>query len=794
MIGESISHYRVLSRLGSGGMGEVYLAEDTRLGRKVAMKFLPPESAENPHANKRLLREAQAAAKLDHPHICAIFEVGHEGSRGFIVMQYIEGETLAQRIDRKPLDLLESARLAEQIADALNEAHSHGIIHRDLKPMNVMITERGQAKLMDFGLAKLIPSGGQILGSQIQTMSQLTSPGSMVGTVPYMSPEQIKGEELDARSDLFSLGTVFYEMITGSRPFLANTGAETIGAILFAAPPPLSTYAHGTPAEAERIVNKLLAKERSERYQTAADVLADLKRLIEEIEFEARLRRSGDKMSSSSMATAVINPTLPASTSASQSVSGGGSSPTRKRRATKAIDSLAVMPLVNASSDPEMEYLSDGITESIINKLAHLPKLRVMARASVFRYKGRDLDPQQIGSELNVRAVVTGRMTQRGDRLMISIELSNAENGAHIWGEQYNRTSPDIFELEDEISRVIAEQLRLKLTSGEKRQMTRRYTENPEVYKLYLNGRYHYNKMTGEGMKRAIDYYQQAIAMEPGYAPAYAGLSHTFVTLWWYGFVSPDDAVPHARAATMKALEIDPRLSEAHTSLARIRQCYDWQWDEAEKEFKRAIKLNPNSSDAHLAYATFLASMCRFDEARAEGKRTLELDPLSLSANLTLGWSLYYFTREYDQAIEHGRKMLDMEPNFYGAHWLISASLNLQGKFEEALASHQQALALGGGSHVLAGLGSVYARWGKRDEALKVIDELKELMKSTYVPAYQIAMVYAFLGDKDPAFEWLERAYRERNGTLAYLKTDCAMDNLRGDPRLTDLMQRLGLN
>ena len=774
-------------------MGEVYLAEDTKLGRKVAIKVLPPESAENPNANKRLLREAQAAATLDHPQICAIYEVGHEGSRSFIVMQYIEGETLAERIERKPLELIESARLAEQIADALNEAHSHGIIHRDLKPMNVMITSRGQAKLMDFGLAKLVEGENGVLGSQVQTRSQLTSPGSVVGTVPYMSPEQVRGEDLDARSDLFSLGTVMYEMITGSCPFSAKTGAEIIGAILLTQPPALSTCAPGTPAEAERIVNKLLTKEKSDRYQTATEALADLEWLIEELEFAAKLGRSGHLNSSSGVGTAVITPVLPASQPASQSASTETSSAVRKRR-PKAIDSLAVMPLLNASNDPEMEYLSDGITESIINKLAQVPRLRVMARASIFRYKGRDFDPQQIGRELNVRAVLTGRVMQRGERLVISIELSDAEDGRHIWGEQYNRTSTDIFELEDEISRVISEQLRLKLTPRERKQMTRRYTDNPDVYKLYLNGRYYYNKFTAEGMQKAIAFYRQAIAMEPAYAPAYAGLSDTFVTMWWYGFVSPDDAVPHARAATMRALEIDDKLSEAHTALGRIRQCYDWQWTEAEKEFKRAIKLNPNSSDAHLAYATFLGSMRRFDEARAEGKLTLELDPLSLISNLTLGWTLYYFTREYDQAIEHGRKMLEMEPTFFGAHWLISASLNLKGEFEEALVSHQQAIALGGGSHVLAGLGSVYARWGKRDEALKVIEQLKNLMKETYVPAYQVAMVYAFLGDKDSAFEWLEKAYEERNGTLAYLKTDCAMDNLNGDPRLADLMQRLGLN
>jgi serine/threonine-protein kinase len=769
-------------------MGEVYLAEDSLLRRKVAIKFLEPGSTDNPNANRRLIREAQAAATLDHPNICAIYEVGEEASRHFIVMQYVEGETLAARIERGALSLIEATRLGKQIADALSEAHSRSIIHRDIKPMNVMITSRGIAKLMDFGLAKLVDSGNMSLDSQIQTRSLLTSPGSIVGTVPYMSPEQIKGDEIDTRSDLFSLGALLYETISGRRPFSARTAAETISAILLTDPPPLGAVKPGTHPEAERIVTKLLAKEKDHRYQTASAVLVDLTRLAKELELG---ERSVPRGPSSGAAIDAITPALTGSRADLHPEIG--STPGLGRHPSKrAIDSLAVMPLINASNDPEMEYLSDGVTESIINKLAQVPKLRVMGRASVFRYKGRDIDPEQIGRELNVRAVLTGRVMHRGERLVISVELSDAKDGTHIWGEQYNRTSPDIFEMEDEISKVISEQLRLKLTPREKKQMTRRYTEDLEVYKLYLNGRYHNNKLTGEGMKKAIDYYRQAIAMEPNYAPAYAGLSYTFVTLWWYGFVSPDDAVPYARAAAMKALEIDPRLSDAHTALGRIRQCYDWQWDEAEKEFKRAIKLNPNSSDAHLAYSTFLASMSRFDEARVEGKRTLELDPLSLFSNLFVGWALHFFAREYDRAIEQGRRMLEMEPNFFGAHWLMSASLNLQGKFEEAIASNQQALALGGGSHVLAGRGSVFARWGKRDEALKVIDELKELMKRTYVPAYQIAMVYAYLGDKDPAFEWLEKAYRERNGTLAFLQTDHAMDNLRGDPRLTDLLYRIG--
>lgn len=770
---KTIAHYRILEKLGAGGMGVVYLAEDTKLGRRVAIKLLPSESESTPNANRRLIREAQAAATLDHPHICSIYEVGEEDSHSFIVMQYIEGETLADRIGQKRLDLIQSVRFAEQIADALNEAHSHGIVHRDLKPANIMITLRGQAMLMDFGLAKLVGPDHQLLGSQVQTRSQLTSPGSVIGTVPYMSPEQVRGEQIDGRSDLFSLGAVLYEMITGRSPFLAETGAETIGAILLKEPPPFSSSAPGTPAEAERIVCKLLAKEKSARYQSAAQVLTDLKQLSGDLDFAAKLGRSGQVKTSFGV---------------------GAGSGVRKRRSTRAIDSLAVMPLVNAGNDPEMEYLSDGVTESIINKLSHVPKLRVMARASVFRYKGRDFDPRKIGRDLNVRGVVTGRMLQRGGRLIISIELASAEDGAHLWGEQYNRTSLDIFELEDEISQVISEQLKLKLTSGERKRMTARYTESPEVYALYLNGRYQYNKYTADGIARSIEYYKQAIALDAGYAPAYAGLAHNFVALFYYGFVPPEETVPHARASTMKALEIDEKLSEAHSALGKIKQCYDWDWAGAEKEYKRAIKLNPNSSEAHLSYTTFLATMGRFDEANAEGRRTLELDPLSLVVNLSLGWNMFFQQRRYAQGIEHGRKMLEIEPDFYGGHWLMAACYNLLGEFEESVKEHKRAIELGAGTHALSGLGSAYGRRGKRDEALKVIEELKELMTKTYVPAYHVAMVYAYMGEWDPAFEWLEKAYQGRNATMAFLKADAAMDPLKGDPRLADLMRRMGLD
>ncbi|HEV8485471.1 MAG TPA: protein kinase, partial [Blastocatellia bacterium] len=788
--GEVISKYQIVSHLGDGGAGEVYLAQDTQLKRKVAIKVLRTESLKGGSANKLLIREARAAAGLDHPNICAIHEVCEAEDRAFIVMQYVEGETLASRVERKGLEVGEVVDIAIQVADALSEVHSLGITHRDIKPGNIMITPRGRVKVLDFGLAKAVPSG-EIPLSQALTQGYLCDSKAIEGTLPYMSPEQLKGEELDARSDLFSLGAVIYEMITTRRPFSAGTAAETIGAILLTQQLPMSIYDQSVPPGLELVVNKLLAKEKSDRYQSAAEVLEDL-RHFPEVLGAGKSPRSGQNPV---VGQAAVTPTSEISEVpiSPRFAGAAGNSSIRKRYSIKTIDSLAVMPLVNASGDSEMEYLSDGITESLINKLALVPKLRVMARASVFRYKGREFDPQQVGRDLKVRAVLTGRVIQRSERLIISVELSDTNDGAHIWGELYNRTSADIFEVEDEISRVISEELRLKLTSSEKRRMTKRYTENPEVYNLYLLGRYHYNKVTGEGMTRATEYYRQAISLEPRHAPAYAGLANTFVTLWWYGFVSPDAVAP-ARAATTEALGIDERLSDAHIALGRIRQCYDWQWEEAEKEFKRAIKLNPNSSDAHLAYATFLASMCRFDEAQAEGKLTLDLDPLSLSVGLTLGWCLYYFTRDYHAAIEHGRKMLEIEPNFYGAHWLIAASLNLLGEFAESADGHRRALALGGGSHVLAGLGSVYARWGKTEEAIKVIGELEALKTQIYVPAYQTAMVYAFLADRDSAFEWLERSYEERNGTLAFLKTDVAMDNLKDDPRFIDLMQRLDLN
>jgi TolB-like protein/Flp pilus assembly protein TadD len=652
-----------------------------------------------------------------------------------------------------------------------------------------MITARGQPKLMDFGLAKRIVQRSPA-ESQDNTESLLTAPGSMVGTVPYMSPEQMRGEELDARSDIFSFGAVLYEMMSGKHPFRRGTAVGTISAILTQDPPQLENH----PEELQEIVRKALAKEKEKRYQSSQELLADLRRLSEALDLEIKLRRSGPvEASGGSFAedrvrSAVQTP-APSAAPSRRSRQAASTSP----RQRKAIDSIAVLPLVNASDDRAVEFLSDGITESIINKLASLPRLRVMARSTVFRYKGRDTDPQQVGRELNVRAVLTGRMLSFDDRLIIKAELVDTADGSQIWGGQFTRAPSDIFAIEEEISREISDQLRLKLTSGERKRLAKRHTQNAEAYELYLRGRHFYHQWTAEGIEQAIANFERAIDKEPNYALAYAGLADSYVSLWWFGYVPPQLAVPKIRTAIMKALEIDESLSEIHAAHARVRECYDWDWINAEREFKRAIELNPNSADARMGYATFLASMERFNEARVEGKHALELDPLSLSTNLTLGWALYYFPREYEKALEHGRRILEMEPGFFGAHWIMGAALNLLGMYEESIAEHQKALDLGGGTHVLSGLGSVYARWGKRDEALKIIDQLKALKEQTYIPAYHIAMVYSFLGDRDEAFEYLEMAFRERNGTLAFLKTDCAMDNLKGDPRLADLMRRIGL-
>ncbi len=795
-IPKTISHYRILKKLGAGGMGEVYLAEDTRLNRKVAIKFLLPESISDERAKKRLIHEAQAAAKLDHPNICAIYEVCEQDQYSFIVMQYIEGETLSSRIQQNSFEVSGALGLAVQVAEALSEAHSHGIIHRDIKPQNIIITARGQVKVLDFGLAK-VARESVLTESAAKTESLLTEPGAVIGTVPYMSPEQLKGEPLDSRSDIFSFGCMLYEIVSSRKPFAAESAAATASAILTKEPEPLARYSAEAPEELQRIVRKCLEKNRERRYQTMRDVAIDLGNLKREIESDhiALTKTAPRKIGLRRVPIAAITVLALAVVivgiyllTANKSIS-----PSAVRETP--IDSLAILPLTNASDDENAEYLADGITESIINSLSQLSKLRVVARTTVFRYKNRVTDPLNVGKELGVRAVLTGRVARRGDVLIIQADLMDVADGTQLWGDQYNRKVSNILSVQEEIAKQISEKLRLKLTGEEQKLLAKRYTENAEAYQLYLKGRYFWNKRSEEGMNKSLEYFQQATDRDASFALAYTGIADSYNYLGYsiIGARSSREVLPKGKAAALKALKLDDTLAEAHVSLAIPLLLYDWKWPDAEREFKLALELNPNYATGHHWYSHYLMAMGQIEESLIESKKALDLDPLDLPINAHLGWH-HLFSRQYDQAIQQCQKALDMNSSFLPAYLFLGQSYEQKRMYKEAFTQFQEAIRLSGGSAVMiAALGHAYAFSGRQEEAEKVLDELNHLSKQRYVSPADIAMIYAALNRKDEAFQWFEKAYEESSSALVYLKVDPAFDNLRSDPRFLNLLRRVGL-
>jgi len=827
----TLSHYRIVSKIGAGGMGEVYLAQDTELDRTVAIKILPEALASDPERLRRFIQEAKAASALNHPHILTIYEIGTTETSRFIATEFIDGDTLRQRIHAgmKLVDILD---ISIQAAGALAAAHVAGIIHRDIKPENIMVRPDGYIKLLDFGLAKLTEPQDSITDTEAKTRARVnTSTGTVMGTTNYMSPEQAKGIHVDARTDLWSLGAVLYEMVSGHLPFAGETPNETISLILQREPPPLAPYTQEVPAELERIITKALTRDREERYQTAKDLLIDLRNFKRRLEVDAEINRTappefravGSTRSTSSgqsrqatgsgLAAGTVPPGIEHTASSVEYLISGikqhklagaiallvlvigvvGLSAYLRARNTKVeTESIAVLPFVNTSGDANVEYLSDGISETLINSLSRVERLRVVARSTAFRYKGKEVDPQAVGRALNVRAVLMGRVRQVGDSLNIQVDLVDATTGAQVWGEEYDRKLSDVLTVKQDIAREVTEKLRLSLTGEQQKQMTSRDATNTEAYQFYLKGRYYWNKRTAEGIKKAIEQFQQAVDKDPTYALAYVGLADCYLILEQYVGAPASELYPKAKAYVQRALELDSSSAEAHASLGLINDSL-WLWDEAEREYQRAIELNPNYPTAHQWYSIHFDYLGRFDQEMVELKRAQQLDPLSLIISTDLE-ELYLTLGDLNSALEQCQKTIQLDPYYPSGHGDLGSVYLKQGRHAEALKEFQKAVELSGrASDLLSSLGAGYATSGKHAEALAIVKELEEKYAKHEAIGQNLARVYAKLGDKDQAFAWLEKDFQARSGVLGRIKALTELEPLRSDPRFADLRRRTGL-